>query len=132
MRVITYQVQSEKPSFAGPVFLSTRFSTVFVYYIAGTILLTITKPRPAKLGFSDCTIHTLPISTFYSLAFNFLGYGNIAPKTAWGRIVTIFYALVGIPLFLLWANQMGQFCANVFKFFYYNICCGLCRRGESY
>ena len=66
----------------------------------------------------------------YKNVLLFAGYGNIAPKTSWGRIVTIIYALAGIPLFFVWASQMGEFCANVFKFCYHNICCGLCNRGK--
>ena len=58
------------------------------------------------------------------------GYGNIAPKTLYGRVVTMLYALIGMPLFLLWASQMGTLLASVFKVCYYNICCGLCRRGK--
>lgn len=58
------------------------------------------------------------------------GYGNIAPKTNWGRVVTIMYALIGMPLFLLWVSQMGSVLASLFKVFYYKVCCGLCRRGK--
>ena len=35
-----------------------------------------------------------------------------------------------MPLFILWASQMGKLCANAFKFLYHNICCGLCLRGK--
>jgi len=58
------------------------------------------------------------------------GYGNIAPKTNWGRIVTMFYAIFGMPLFLMWASQMGTFLAQTFQFLYSNVCCALCRAGK--
>ena len=58
------------------------------------------------------------------------GYGNIAPKTLWGRWVTILYAIPGIPLFLLWVAQMGDLLGTSYKVIYYNVCCGLCRRGK--
>ena len=47
-----------------------------------------------------------------------------------GQLVTILYAIIGMPLFLLWASQMGTLLASIFKVSYYNICCGLCRRGK--
>ena len=60
----------------------------------------------------------------------FPGYGNIAPKTNWGRVVTMVYAIFGMPLFLMWASQMGTLLAQSFQFFYSNICCVVCRRGK--
>ena len=54
------------------------------------------------------------------------GYGHIAPRTALGRVVTIVYAIVGIPLTLLTITNLGGFMATMFRFLYHNICCGLC------
>ncbi len=60
-----------------------------------------------------------------------LGYGNIAPKTQWGRVVTIIYGIVGLPLFFVWVSEMGGLLASVFRFLYFNFCCALCRRGQK-
>ena len=61
-----------------------------------------------------------------------IGYGNIAPKTEFGRFVTIPYAIFGIPLTLLTITHLGAFMATVFRFLYRNVicgvCCALCRR----
>lgn len=40
--------------------------------------------------------------------FFFPGYSPAAPKTSGGRIFTVFYAFIGIPLFLLSVIGFGQ------------------------
>lgn len=54
------------------------------------------------------------------------GYGNLAPKTAWGRFITIPYAVIGIPLTLLTIAHLGGFMATVFRFLYKSVVCRLC------
>lgn len=44
------------------------------------------------------------------------GYGNLAPKTETGKMVTCAYALVGIPLMLLCLSNLGQLMAGSFQF----------------
>ena len=55
-----------------------------------------------------------------------VGYGHIAPKTKWGKVVTILYAIVGIPLTLLTITNLGGFMATAFRWFYKNVVCGVC------
>lgn len=45
---------------------------------------------------------------FFTIYFSFIGYGNIAPSTEWGKITTIFYAIIGMPLFLLYLSNIGN------------------------
>ncbi|KAH0808885.1 hypothetical protein GEV33_013907 [Tenebrio molitor] len=56
------------------------------------------------------------------------GYGHISPKTQWGKIVTIFYAILGIPLMLLCLSNIGDIMATSFRFLYWRVCCYLCTK----
>ncbi|XP_071521841.1 potassium channel subfamily K member 18 isoform X2 [Panulirus ornatus] len=76
---------------------------------------------------------------FYSIILiTTIGYGNIAPKTDWGKVVTIFYAIPGVPLMMLCLANIGDGMAHSFRFLYWKVCCYACtkrpkkkRRGRS-
>ncbi|KAJ3651694.1 hypothetical protein Zmor_017715 [Zophobas morio] len=55
-------------------------------------------------------------------------YGHISPKTQWGKVVTIFYAILGIPLMLLCLSNIGDIMATSFRFLYWRVCCYLCTK----
>ncbi|XP_070505687.1 uncharacterized protein [Chironomus tepperi] len=68
-------------------------------------------------------------SLFYSIiVITTIGYGHIAPKTIPGKISTIFYAIVGIPLMLLCLSNIGDIMASSFRFIYWRVCCYVCTR----
>ena len=50
------------------------------------------------------------------------GYGFQVPKTAIGKILSIFYALLGIPIMLLYSATIGSILASSFKFLYTKLC----------
>ncbi len=50
------------------------------------------------------------------------GYGNLTPKTDVGKLMTILYALVGIPLMLLYMTNIGHILGSSFKYTYSKFC----------
>ncbi|CAK1590633.1 unnamed protein product [Parnassius mnemosyne] len=69
-------------------------------------------------SFSSAFLYSLTVITT-------IGYGHLSPRTSWGKITTIFYALLGMPLFLLYVTNVGQLLARWFKCLYALVC--LCR-----
>ncbi|KAJ8958456.1 hypothetical protein NQ318_002243 [Aromia moschata] len=55
------------------------------------------------------------------------GYGSIAPRTALGKAVTMGYAMLGIPLTLLYLSSVGSILSRVARgVFSRALCCCLC------
>ena len=54
------------------------------------------------------------------------GYGHIACETDSGKIATMFYAILGIPMMLIMQFNIGSSMANLFRFLYLKVCCGYC------
>ncbi|KAJ0172866.1 hypothetical protein K1T71_011042 [Dendrolimus kikuchii] len=69
-------------------------------------------------SFSSAFLYSLTVITT-------IGYGHLSPKTNWGKVITIMYALLGMPLFLLYLSNVGELLARWFKCIYALIC--LCR-----
>ncbi|CAH0595558.1 unnamed protein product [Chrysodeixis includens] len=69
-------------------------------------------------SFSSAFLYSLTVITT-------IGYGHLSPKTDWGKIITILYALLGMPLFLLYLTNVGELLARWFKCIYALAC--LCR-----
>jgi len=73
-------------------------------------------------NFSGALLYSLTVITT-------IGYGHIVPKTPIGKMFTIFYAVIGIPLFLLYLSNIGQIFATSFKWTYSRLCkCQILRR----
>ena len=58
----------------------------------------------------------------YNDIFVLSGYGNLTPKTDLGKLTTIFYALCGIPLMLLYMTNIGDILGTSFKYTYSKLC----------
>ncbi|KAJ6216810.1 hypothetical protein RDWZM_007967 [Blomia tropicalis] len=51
-----------------------------------------------------------------------IGYGNISPRTDKGKVLTIIYAIIGIPLMLLYLTNIGDILAKSFRYVYGSLC----------
>jgi potassium channel subfamily K, invertebrate len=70
-------------------------------------------------GRSAEDIWSFPAALMYSLSvFTMIGYGNVVPKTIWGKVLTIAYACFGIPVYVLYFCNMGKVLAQSFKWLY--------------
>lgn len=59
----------------------------------------------------------------YSLTvISTIGYGNICPRTNDGKLLTICYAIFGIPLMLLYLTNIGDILAKSFRYVYGGLC----------
>lgn len=50
--------------------------------------------------------------------FSMIGYGNMTPRTEWGKFTTVVYATFGIPLYILYFMNIGKVLAKTFRWFY--------------
>lgn len=62
---------------------------------------------------------SFPAALMFCLSvFTMIGYGNLLPRTQWGKGATVIYATFGIPLYILYFMNMGKVLASVFKWLY--------------
>lgn len=53
---------------------------------------------------------------FSSTIFTTIGYGHVVPKTDAGRVASILYAFIGIPLLLMVLTDLGKLFTRAIKF----------------
>jgi len=55
-------------------------------------------------------------SLFYAATITTtIGYGHICPVTDWGRVATMLYSVIGIPLCLITMNDLGKLLTRILK-----------------
>lgn len=62
-------------------------------------------------NFSNALLYTATVVTT-------IGYGNITPKSNLGKIFTLFYSMIGIPLMIMCLTNIGDLLAEIFISFY--------------
>lgn len=88
----------------------------------------------AKQSHSFHTLYFIVTSQFIlttydivKLMFSVAGYGNIAPRTALGKAVTMGYAIFGIPLMLIYLSSVGSLLSRCVRgVFSRAVCCCFC------
>ncbi|XP_053211415.1 uncharacterized protein LOC128395049 isoform X2 [Panonychus citri] len=73
------------------------------------------NPQTDQWSFSGAFLYSLTVITT-------IGYGNIGPRTMEGKMLTIAYAILGIPLMILFLSKMGSMLANGLRCFYRTCC----------
>lgn len=68
-------------------------------------------PLKDPWSFSAALMFSLSIITM-------IGYGNLVPRTDWGKVATVVYAVFGIPLYVLFFLNVGEILAECFKWIY--------------
>ena len=72
---------------------------------------------------------TFPAALMFSLSvFTMIGFGHLVPRTEWGKISTMLYAVFGIPVYVLYFMNMGQVLASCFKWLYCKMAKCSCER----
>lgn len=79
---------------------------------------------PEKWSFSDSFLYSVTV-------ISTIGYGKLSPKTFAGQICTILYAVVGIPIMLLFITNLGTLLASIFRVSYDTICCYICNLNKN-
>ncbi|XP_068146608.1 AF4/FMR2 family member lilli [Drosophila tropicalis] len=76
---------------------------------------------PQSWTFSEALLYSVTVITT-------IGHGSLTPRTAAGKLATIFYALIGVPLMLMCLSSLGSLLAEGLQCTYVKLCCQLQKR----
>lgn len=113
------------------------FNQTAFYVVSNSILKrfqeNITNSRRQKLNCQLDNTWSFPAALMFCLSvFTMIGYGSLVPKTQWGKGATVIYAVLGIPLYVLYFLNMGKVLAQTFKWLYTRLheCTGQRKPGQ--
>lgn len=70
-------------------------------------------------GRTPAEVWSYPAALMFCLSvFSMIGYGNLTPRTPWGKGATVIYATFGIPLYILYFLNIGRVLARTFRWAY--------------
>ncbi|CAG2053739.1 unnamed protein product [Timema podura] len=106
------------------------FSGAFLYSLTVITTIVIPELHLGPVRWVECSNYSACVSPHLKgdslvLAAPELRYGNVTPRTEWGKLATILYAIIGMPLFLLYLSNIGDVLAKSFKWTYAK--CFLCK-----
>ena len=68
-----------------------------------------------NLNYGNCIVYAFVWLMKFILYVSIKGYGNFTPATSVGRWLTVFYGLIGIPLFAIVLNDVGKLMTRALK-----------------
>lgn len=112
---------------------SINWSITYIYVLnlaknQDFLLLYTIFIRPQK---RKTQLSYIPI-TYKKKSLNlYAGHGNLTPRTSEGKIVTMLYALVGVPLMLMCLSSLGGFLADALQCAYSKLCHPVVQRSSA-
>lgn len=92
------------------------------HVLAGYQKEIVTLIKHGYVGRTPEQIWSFPAALMFCLSvITMIGYGNMVPRTPWGKGFTVIYATFGIPLYILYFLNMGKVLAGSFKFIYRSV-----------
>ncbi|XP_033251449.1 uncharacterized protein LOC117190492 [Drosophila miranda] len=113
-----WELTAENISFFDHKAYRKRVNDVLLEYQRAIVKKQLKGPDVEQWSFSGAFLYSLTVITT-------IEYGNITPHSEWGKLATILYAIIGMPLFLLYLSNIGDVLAKSFKWIYSKVC--LCR-----
>ncbi|XP_055856484.1 uncharacterized protein LOC129919580 [Episyrphus balteatus] len=117
----TMLVHEQLRRFEGSIVAATRNGGVVGGFAsASTAVVTTTgfESDKGRWSFSEALLYSVTVITT-------IGHGNLTPKSSAGKIATILYALIGVPLMLMCLSSLGGLLAEALQCTYTRICCRL-------
>ncbi|XP_052860247.1 potassium channel subfamily K member 10-like [Anopheles cruzii] len=91
----------------------TRLAAQEVLHFQDTILRAVRASRTQKIP--NMQQNARPYKWTYASAFLYsltlittIGFSGVSPRTQWGRVAALIYALFGIPIILLYLSAIGE------------------------